>query len=91
MKSKGMKGLPTVGGWNKGLRYGEIVSPEALTDIKVAVHKTVKCTCGTCRKCRHRMYSRVWSQQRQANLRKCAETTDAELDAKAAKWLSKIR
>jgi len=89
MKSKGMKGRPTVGGWNLGLRYGEVVPPEALNGpVRM---KGKGCICGTCKTCKERLYSRMYYRNVARLKRARPEKSDEELDANAAKWLETHR
>lgn len=83
-----MTGLPTVGGWNKGLRYGEQITPEDLKAEPVRL-KGVGCTCGGCYKCTNRVYQRVWARKRAANPKPFR--SDEELDANAQRWLETHR
>jgi len=83
-----MKGRSTIGGWNKGLRYGEAVAPEDLKNEPVRIQGK-GCSCGTCQLCADRVYTRVWARKRSRPIGQ--EKSDEELDAKAAKWLEAHR
>jgi hypothetical protein len=85
-KGAGRTGLPIRGGWNKGLRYGELVTAEDCSTEPVAVYK-VRCTCGSCKTCKHRIYARAWYKKNRTG----PEHSDEILDKKAAEWLNKIR
>lgn len=72
------------------------LDPDERAAAPVGIQRTVKCLCGKCNTCRHRVYSRIWEKTRKNVPKKAKEVirpkpelTDAELDAKALKWLEK--
>lgn len=85
-KGAGLTGISVRGGWNKGLRYGDLVTAEECKAEPIAIRK-VLCTCGSCKLCSRRIYLRAWNKKYRGR----PEHSDAELDKKAADWLNKIR
>jgi len=88
-KGAGRTGLKTTGGWNKGQRYGYIVSAEEIAEEEKRTLRPYPrgCVCGTCHVCKRRVYRRVWKRKQ---LMVEDPNLDAKMDAQAAEWLKNL-